>query len=262
MCAATEHQRVVDMLKSGDVLFDVYAGVGPFAIPAAKKGVTVHANDLNPHSHSALVTNVKLNKVKAGTVHTYNMDGRDFIQTVVKQELATVLQARAKEQSKTPSSSESQQGTPQSPGEPSPGESHRLYITMNLPALALHFLDAFCGLLSDFPEELRCDPRVADSLPTVLCYCFSKSDDVQADVRERVEEVMGHQLPSGSVVRHVRNVAPHKEMMCVVFPLTPQVLCGGARGGRGRGDCSEHSAGTLESPLVCVRVLSSVCASD
>ena len=33
----TEHQRIVDLLKPGDVLFDVFAGVGPFAVVAAMK---------------------------------------------------------------------------------------------------------------------------------------------------------------------------------------------------------------------------------
>lgn len=46
------------------MLYDVFAGVGPFAIPAAKKGCHVHANDLNPDSVHWLQQNVNLNKVK------------------------------------------------------------------------------------------------------------------------------------------------------------------------------------------------------
>nr|KAG5686615.1 hypothetical protein BaRGS_006289 [Batillaria attramentaria] len=92
---STEHQRVVNCLKKGDVLYDVFAGIGPFAIPAARKGVRVLANDLNPHSHAALVNNVKLNKVAAGLVQTSNLDGREFIRTVLKQDLVTRLQSIA-----------------------------------------------------------------------------------------------------------------------------------------------------------------------
>jgi tRNA (guanine37-N1)-methyltransferase len=33
----TEHQKIVDLLKVGDLLFDVFAGVGPFSVPAAMK---------------------------------------------------------------------------------------------------------------------------------------------------------------------------------------------------------------------------------
>ena len=43
---------------------DLFAGVGPFAIPAGKKGCTVHANDLNPASYDALQANIVHNKVR------------------------------------------------------------------------------------------------------------------------------------------------------------------------------------------------------
>lgn len=59
------------------------AGVGPFSIPAAKKkGAIVFANDLNPASFEWLCENVKLNKVES-LVHTFNMDGREFIRQQV-----------------------------------------------------------------------------------------------------------------------------------------------------------------------------------
>lgn len=60
---ATEHQRIVQSLNHGDVLYDVFAGVGPFAVPAAKKGCQVYANDLNPDSVHWLRHNLDLNKV-------------------------------------------------------------------------------------------------------------------------------------------------------------------------------------------------------
>ena len=78
-------------MTKGDILFDVFAGIGPFAIPSAKKQVLVYANDLNPHSHSAMVENVKLNKVKPQFIHTFNMDGREFINTVVRKELVSIF---------------------------------------------------------------------------------------------------------------------------------------------------------------------------
>lgn len=40
------------------------AGVGPFSIPAVKKGAIVYANDLNPSSYQWLCENIELNKVK------------------------------------------------------------------------------------------------------------------------------------------------------------------------------------------------------
>lgn len=37
----TEHKRLVDSFKAGEVVLDVMAGIGPFAIPAAQRGCTV-----------------------------------------------------------------------------------------------------------------------------------------------------------------------------------------------------------------------------
>jgi len=57
-------------LTHGDVLYDVFAGVGPFTVPAAKKGCEVHANDLNPESVHWLQNNLKLNKVTDKVCHS------------------------------------------------------------------------------------------------------------------------------------------------------------------------------------------------
>jgi tRNA (guanine37-N1)-methyltransferase len=45
-----EHERLVDQFEPGQVVADVMAGVGPFAVPAAKKRCLVLGNDLNPES--------------------------------------------------------------------------------------------------------------------------------------------------------------------------------------------------------------------
>jgi len=83
----TEHERIIKLLPEGAVLFDVFAGVGPFSIPAAKvRRCRVFSNDLNPSSHQWLNENVKLNNVKE-RVTTFNLDGRDFIKTELKKYL-------------------------------------------------------------------------------------------------------------------------------------------------------------------------------
>jgi Predicted methyltransferase len=64
------------------VVADACAGIGPFAIPLTSQydHVEVYANDLNPESYKYLNINAKLNKCHAnGMLHTYNMDGRDFL---------------------------------------------------------------------------------------------------------------------------------------------------------------------------------------
>lgn len=78
----TEHKRLVDMFKPGEVVVDVMAGVGPFAVPAGRKGVFVWANDLNPDSYGALREAVVRNKVCSGVLfgrsHTGYIIGRSM----------------------------------------------------------------------------------------------------------------------------------------------------------------------------------------
>lgn len=184
---STEHQRVVQFVKRGDTVFDVFAGVGPFAIPAARAGANVLANDLNPESYQWLQHNCKLNKVES-RVQTFNLDGRAFIQGPVKQELPALLTGKAS-----------------------------VHVVMNLPALALEFLDAFRGLLK---QKSQCDVN----LPSVHCYGFSKDDNPDKDVVQRASCSLGFPLEDRCSVHFVRNVAPNKDMMCVSFTLPKEVL--------------------------------------
>jgi tRNA (guanine37-N1)-methyltransferase len=66
----TEHKRLVDSFNSGEVVCDVMAGIGPFAIPAGKKRVFVWANDLNPDSYAAMMEAIKRNKVSYAILNT------------------------------------------------------------------------------------------------------------------------------------------------------------------------------------------------
>ena len=60
-----EHSRLVRSFSPQDTLCDMTCGIGPFAIPAALRGCTVHANDLNPASIRWLRHNIAANKVGA-----------------------------------------------------------------------------------------------------------------------------------------------------------------------------------------------------
>ena len=59
----SEHTRLVNLFRPGEVVVDVMAGIGPFAVPAGKKGVFVWANDMNPESFHCLEASVARNKV-------------------------------------------------------------------------------------------------------------------------------------------------------------------------------------------------------
>ena len=113
----TEHSRLVSLLKPGQRVCDVFAGVGPFSVPAAKKKCIVYANDLNPDSVKFLEMNLKNNKTKA---KLHNMDGRDFIRHNFDKL-----------------------------------NSFCDHYIMNLPAIAYTFLDAFIGILDGKNETYK-----------------------------------------------------------------------------------------------------------
>ncbi|KAG6382564.1 hypothetical protein SASPL_157764 [Salvia splendens] len=78
-----EHLRLISKFHTGDVVCDMFAGIGPFAIPAAQKGCQVYANDLNPDSVHYLNINAQTNKV-SDLVRAYNLDGRKFISSLME----------------------------------------------------------------------------------------------------------------------------------------------------------------------------------
>jgi tRNA (guanine37-N1)-methyltransferase len=60
---ATERHRVVEQVESGEYVFDMFAGVGPFAVPAAARGAEVVAVDLNERAVEYLRENARRNDV-------------------------------------------------------------------------------------------------------------------------------------------------------------------------------------------------------
>lgn len=59
-----EHRRIINMFQPGEVVCDVMAGIGPFAVPAGKRGAFVWANDMNPESYKYLQEAIRKNKVR------------------------------------------------------------------------------------------------------------------------------------------------------------------------------------------------------
>jgi len=60
---ATERHRVVEQVRPGERAFDMFAGVGPFAVPMAARGATVVATDINPVAVEYLEENARRNGV-------------------------------------------------------------------------------------------------------------------------------------------------------------------------------------------------------
>ncbi|AGB30881.1 hypothetical protein C488_03045 [Natrinema pellirubrum DSM 15624] len=73
---ATERHRVAKQVSSGERAFDMFAGVGPFVIPFAKRGATCVGVDLNPDAIEYLRENAARNGVEE-RVTAINEDVRE-----------------------------------------------------------------------------------------------------------------------------------------------------------------------------------------
>jgi len=137
---STERTRMIDtFFKEGDVLLDMFCGIGPLAVKAAvKKKLRVLANDLNPACYEYLLENIKLNKV-GELVQPFNMDAREFARMAIR--------------------------------EPHSLKFKRFdHAYMNLPMDAIEFLDVFIGLFRDADKEIWGDPF---QLPLIHVYGFT-----------------------------------------------------------------------------------------
>lgn len=190
----TEHERILHKLKSGDVLYDVFAGIGPFSVPAAKMGCKVLANDLNPNSCKWLEVNKKKNRIKDELLTIFNKDGGVFIQ----ENLRTHLISYSKQIN----------------------SSNAVHVTMNLPAIAVEFIKYFNGLFlwDEIPDY---------SLPILHVYTFIKTDvNYEEGLKLTMEKYFSHVKQKDILeILRVRNVAPNKEMVRITFQTRKEVLC-------------------------------------
>jgi tRNA (guanine37-N1)-methyltransferase len=75
---ATERHRVVSQVAAGERVIDMFAGVGPFAVPMASRGADVVACDLNPVAVEYLRENARRNGVEE-RVRAVEGDVRDLV---------------------------------------------------------------------------------------------------------------------------------------------------------------------------------------
>ncbi len=81
---STERKRIADLVEDGEVLINMFGGIGMFSIVAAKmKNCTVYNIDLNPYASKLCEESVKLNKKMKGKVISINGDAAK----VVKEQL-------------------------------------------------------------------------------------------------------------------------------------------------------------------------------
>ncbi len=79
---STERARIADKIHDGEIVVDMFAGVGPFSILIAKKFPSAHviAIDKNPDAVRYLKENVLLNRVK--NVEIREGDSRDVLKDI------------------------------------------------------------------------------------------------------------------------------------------------------------------------------------
>ncbi|KAG4968920.1 hypothetical protein AAZX31_12G206300 [Glycine max] len=114
----TERQRLLSGFTRNDVVCDVFSGVGPLAISAARIVKRVFANDLNPYAVEYLERNCVLNKLER-KIKVFNMDGRRFIKAMYDSDISQSI----------------------------------TQVVMNLPSEAAEFLDAFRGIYKNRPKD-------------------------------------------------------------------------------------------------------------
>ena len=74
---ATERKRVMESVKDGEKILDMFCGIGPFPIVIARnKNVNITAVDINESAIRYLNENIKLNKLE-GRIETYCGDIRE-----------------------------------------------------------------------------------------------------------------------------------------------------------------------------------------
>lgn len=208
----SEHMRLVELMNHNDVMYDMFAGVGPFAIPAARrKHIDIIANDLNPESYRWLCENVVLNRQQQ-RITTHNLDAVDFLTGPVRADLVRRIDSH------------------QEDAELGMDPLHAHFV-MNLPETADRFLCHFNGLLRN-----ESWPRLQHVIFTVHLYVFHVESDELSDpdrLAALTRRVCARLRIAPDVVvafstQFVRKVAPAKTMWRLTFDLPPEVLLGRA----------------------------------
>ncbi len=58
-----ERHRIAKIARKDEIVLDMFAGIGYFSLPIAKKVKKIYSIELNPESYKFLIENIKLNKI-------------------------------------------------------------------------------------------------------------------------------------------------------------------------------------------------------
>lgn len=235
------------------------AGVGPFAVPAAKRGAYVLGNDLNPESVKWMRENQTRNRVESRLRVTED-DARAFIKrapleawrnpfarsapvsskTKEKVERAARIKAKKEKEAAGQATQSSDPAPPSTEAPPQEEEKKEQppqpqtidHYVMNLPDSALEFLDAYAGAFTPLLSEPGYDRSTP--LPLIHVHCFTRElepEPASDDICARASATLGHPVTpdmDGFNLHPVRRVAPNKDMYCLTFRLPAEVAYAGA----------------------------------
>ena len=180
-----EHQRIAKQVKSGEIVFDTFTGVGSFAIHIAKKtNAKVYATDINPHAIDALKKSLNLNKLK-GTIIPLTLNAREAAETLLKNQADRII--------------------------------------MNLPEKAHEYIEVACTALKEkggiihFYTFIKYDPTVTPKMITIRKEAiFEKAETLLRNAVKTqgrtVEKILNKHL--------VKTTAPYQEQVVLDTLIT------------------------------------------
>ncbi|XP_064967943.1 tRNA (guanine(37)-N1)-methyltransferase 1-like isoform X2 [Musa acuminata AAA Group] len=258
-----EHIRLVSLFQRGETICDMFAGIGPFSIPAARKGCHVYANDLNPDSVHYLRINANINKVE-DRVFAYNMDARAFMHHVMTvpdsdgmqktgeavsnedhyHKLATdekeeMLNAGKDNQDSVNGSSvkkktavkrQLDKASEVFQGNRNTNKRIRgFHLTVFRPwehvdHVIMNLPASALDFLDVFKGLIQRE-HWRGSLPWIHCYCFIRSTETKESILSKAESLLSTKI-ADPIFHRVRDVAPNKAMFCLSFKLPTETCCG------------------------------------
>lgn len=61
---SNERQRLLSLVKDGEMILDMFAGVGPFSVMLSEKAKIIFSNDINPNAVYLMQKNIRINHLK------------------------------------------------------------------------------------------------------------------------------------------------------------------------------------------------------
>jgi tRNA (guanine37-N1)-methyltransferase len=185
-----ERDRLLKIFKPSEILCDMFCGIGPLSIRAAKLGMRVLANDLNPECYEYLKINAKTNKVEH-LIKPYNMDARLFIKHIVDKE-----------------------------------DVFFNHVYMNLPVDAVEFLDVFQNIFIDKINK-RWNKH---NLPFIHVCGFDAGkslEEVEKNFEDRIRKVL-KDFKAGDIsyIHPIKDITSEKKMYCIGFKLSEEIAFG------------------------------------